>query len=91
MANVKCEDCGRPIYSGAMHCPHCDATSWVPPADLASDSVETPLSVLKESGLITAMGVAAAIMGVVVTFLEPAYGASLVGIGLIVFLLGRVK
>lgn len=91
MANAICKHCGGPIKSGAVTCPHCDTPSWADPGIFEARSVATPFTVLKESGVIAALGLATVIMGVAIAFLEPAYGAILIGIGLIAFLFGRVK
>lgn len=91
MANIECKACGEDISTAAKACPHCGALWWVTSGDLSAPPEDSPLTVLRDSGLIEAVGAGAAIIGAVVAFLEPANGAILIGIGVVVFLVGRFK
>lgn len=90
MASIECNHCGQPVYSAAKTCPHCDMPLSAAARKFSEQPEETPFTILRESGLFAATGAGAAIIGGSVAFLELTYGAILIGIGLVVFLVGRI-
>jgi hypothetical protein len=93
MTVIRCQDCGAEFGAVSTSCPHCGAHAWVAAEDATSRPQQSrPNDLdLKEVGLYEAVAAGLAIIGGVIAFIEPAYGFLLVGVGLVVFLIGRFK
>jgi ribosomal protein L32 len=91
MAVVRCQNCGEEVSAASTSCPRCGTSVWVAPATLTPRSEKPTAADLKEVGLYEAVAAGTAIIGGVIAFIEPAYGLLLVGLGLVIFLIGRFK
>jgi len=81
VALIKCPDCGKDVSSSAPNCPHCGR----PMAAFSGKAVQTR----RKGGTYEAIGFLLIVAGIFTYFFVAYLAWILIGVGFIVFLVGR--
>jgi len=81
VALIKCPDCGKEVSSSAPYCPHCGR----PMAASSGKAVQTR----RKGGIYEGIGFLLIVAGIFTYFFIPNLAWVLIGVGFIVFLIGR--
>jgi len=94
MALINCSECGREVSDAAASCPGCGHPLAAPQAQAPqAPAKEKPTSVVRSGGKFEAAGFILIIAGVFMGIAGQGAGAAgaAIGIGFVVFLIGRFK